>query len=366
LKPVKREELLELLERTVEELEERIKALTDSYGVIALSSGMAAISNSILALVGSGDNIIASKHLFSHTYSFFESTLKRLNIDVKFVNLLYEEEIIKNVDINTRLIFLETVSNPQLEIPDIYRICEIASNKNIPVILDNTVATPYLFNSKKAGVAVEVLSSTKYISGGATCIGGIIIDNGVFDWRKNPYLVELYKKYGNSSFLMKLRREIYRNFGACLSPHNAWLQLLGLETLSLRIEKSCHNALLIAEYLKTIPKILKVNYPALPDNPFYDRIIKLFNGKGGGLLTFELKCKEDCYKFMDNLKIIRKASNINDNKTLVIHPASTIFSDYPKEKREEMGISEGLLRLSVGIEDVSDLIEDINEGVKVL
>lgn len=351
---------------TVDEFEERIRALTDAYGVIALSSGMAAISNVVFALTGSGDNIVASKHLFSHTYSFFSETLSLLNINVRFVNILSEKEILENIDKNTRLIFMETISNPQLEIPDIYKICEISSEMEIPVILDNTLATPYLFNSKKAGVSVEVLSTTKYISGGATSVGGVIIDNGIFDWRKNPYLKDLSKKYGNSSFLVKLRKEIFRNLGACLSPHNAWLQLLGLETLPLRVDKSSQNALLIAEYLKTIPKILRVNYTGLKENLFYERASKLFNGKYGGILTFELNNKEECFKFMDNLKLIRRATNINDNKSLIIHPASTIFSDYSKEEKEEMGISDGLLRLSVGIEDVTDIIEDLNEGVKVL
>lgn len=351
---------------TVDEFEDRIRALTNSYGVVALSSGMAAISNTILALTTAGDNIVASKHLFGHTYSLFLETFHRLNIVVKFVNFLSEEEIIGAIDKNTRCIFFETVSNPQLEIPDIYKICEIAAEKEVPVIIDNTFLTPYLFDSKKAGVAVEILSTTKYISGGATSVGGVIIDNGIFEWSKNPHLKELSKKYGNSSLLIRLRREIYRNLGACLSPHNAWLQLLGLETLALRVDKSSQNALTIAKYLKTIPKFSKVNYPALEDNSFYQRTQRFFNGKAGGILTFELNNKEECFKFMDNLKVIRRATNVNDNKTLIIHPATTIFADYSKEKREEMGISEGLLRLSVGIEDVDDLIEDLNRGVETI
>ncbi len=351
---------------TVDELEQRVRALSDAFGVVAVSSGMAAITNTILCLARSGSNIVVSRRLFSHTKSLFEQTFGRWGLETRFIDITRPEIIVNSIDENTACVFLEVISNPQLEVADVKAICEIGSSRNVPIVLDGTLTTPFLFKSKEYGVSIELISSTKYISGGATSVGGLIIDNGIFDWRKSAVLSDTARHVGQGAFIMRLRREVYRNTGACLSPHNAWLQTLGLETLSLRIDKSSRNALAIAQYLQSAPKVLSVNYPGLETSPWYSIASKQFSNGFGGLLTFEFSNKEESFRYMDSLKLIRKATNLNDNKTLIIHPASTIFADYNAEERLQMGISDGLIRLSVGIEDVEDLIDDLKQGLNSL
>jgi O-acetylhomoserine (thiol)-lyase len=226
--------------------------------------------------------------------------------------------------------------------------------------------TPYLFDTKKAGVDIELLSTTKYISGGATSLGGLIIDNGTFDWSKSPKLTDNAAKLGPMAFIASLRQEIFRNAGACLSPHNAYLQSLGIETMSLRIDWSCSNTMSIAQYLKNHPKVKKVNYPGLPGSAFHSVAKKQFEGKYGGVLTFDLQSQEECYTFIDNLDLVKRATNVNDNKTLILHPFSTIFAEYPNELKKTMGVKPDMIRLSVGIEDTEDLIEDMEKGFAAL
>ena len=352
---------------TVEDFEQKIRLISNSFGVVAVSSGMAAISETTIALCETGSNIITSPFLFGNTVSLFETTLKRWGLQVRHADMTNPASLESVIDHNTRFIFLEVITNPQLEVADIARVCAVASKHNVPVVLDGTLTTPYLFNSRAAGVAIEIISSTKYISGGATSIGGVIIDNGVFDWKKNPALENDAGKVGPGALIMRLRREIHRNTGSCLSPHNAWLQSLGLETLALRIEKSCANALAIAEFLQSQARVRSVNYPGLEASPFHAIAKEQFKGRFGGILTFELINKTECFRLMDSLTIIRRATNVNDNKTLILHPASTIFADYPAAQREKnMGVSDQLIRLSVGIEDVEDIINDLKQGLETL
>jgi O-acetylhomoserine (thiol)-lyase len=351
---------------TVEDFEQKIRLLADAFGVVAVSSGMAAITEVIIALAESGSNIITSPFLFGNTLSLFETTLGRWGLEVRYADMSNPSSIEPLIDEKTRLIFLEVITNPQLEVADISAITALADKRKIPVVLDGTLTTPYLFRSKDAGVALEIISSTKYISGGATSIGGIIIDNGVFDWRTAPALSADAVKAGPGAFIMRLRREIHRNVGSCLSPHNAWLQSLGLETLALRIDKSGANAFAVASFLSKHPKVKQVNYPGLSSSRFFEIVQHQFNGKPGGLLTFELGDKGECFRFLDSLTMIRRATNLNDNKSLIIHPASTIFADYPAVERERMLVNERLIRLSVGIEDINDIIEDIQQGLDKL
>lgn len=351
---------------TVEEFEQRIARLSNAVGVIAVSSGMAAIANTIMAIAESGSNIITTKKLFGNTISLFEDTLKPWGLEVRYVNMEDISEIENSIDDNTRTIFLETITNPQLEVVDFKAICDCAKSHSIPVIVDGTLTTPYLFNSKQNGVALELISSTKYISGGATSLGGLIIDNGNFNWSNNPKLKDSAKKFGQFALLMKLRKEVYRNIGACLSPHNAWLQLLGLETMGLRIDKSCENTIELAKILEKEEKVQVVNYPGLKSSPYYLLAKKYFIKGYGGLLTFKLQNKKTCYAFMDALSTIKIATNLNDNKTLILHPASTIFCEYTPEQRELMEVGDDLIRLSVGIEDIEDLICDIKKGLEAI
>jgi len=327
---------------------------------------MAAISNILLALASSGTNIVASRHLFGNTLSLIERTLKPWGLEARYVSMSDPLEVQAAIDDNTRAVFLETVTNPQLEVADIKTIAGITSQKGVPLIVDNTVTTPYLFRTKDFGVNIEVISSTKYISGGATSVGGLIIDNGNFDWRQAPRLEDWARKMGPMALLGSLRREVYRNIGSCLAPHHAYLQSLGLETMSLRIEKSCANAFSIARFLQKHKKIAAVNYPGLKDSRYHEVAAQQFAKRFGGLLTFDLQSRDACFAFINKLKLIRRASNVNDNKTLVLHPASTIFCEYPEKQLEEMNIRQTMIRLSVGIEDVNDIIQDLEGGLTTL
>lgn len=351
---------------SIEDFEQRVNLLAESLGVVAVSSGMAAISNLILTIAEAGSNIVTTKFLFGNTYSLLETTLKPWGLTARYINMEDTDQLHRVINEKTRAIFLEIITNPQLQVPDIREICRVAGEYAVPVILDGTLTTPYIFKSKDFGVSVEVMSSTKYISGGATSVGGLIMDNGIFDWEKCPKLVDSARKYGEFALVTKLKREVFRNLGACLSPHNAYLQTLGLETLSLRIDKSCSNALRVSQYLETCGKVRSVNYPGLKSSRCHEVAKAQFKDKFGGILTFELENKDRCYAFMDGLRLIKRATNLNDNKTLIIHPASTIFCEYSPEEKAAMGVSDSLLRLSVGIEDVEDIIEDIHlslEGV---
>lgn len=348
---------------TVEYLEQQIREFTNALDVLALSSGMASISNLIIAIAKSGDNIITTKHLFGNTYSLFERTLKPWGLDTRYADLTKIKHVEKLIDKRTKAIFFETITNPQLEVADIKALSRLARANNILLISDTTITPLSFFNAKNLGVDIEVLSGTKYISGGATSVGGIIIDNGTFDYNKNDKLKQEAKKYGQFALIAKLRREVFRNFGACLSAHNAYLQSLGLETFTMRVDKSCSNSLKIAELLQKHPKVISVNYPGLKSSRYYHIAKKQFGDNFGALLTFDLESKEQCFAFMNNLKIIRRATNLNDNKTLILHPASTIFCEYSPELKSEMGVRETMIRLAVGIEDVQDLFEDIENAL---
>ena len=351
---------------TVEDFEQRIRLISGGVAAVAVSSGMAAISNVILALAGAGTNIVTSKHLFGNTLSLFEKTLKPWGLEIKFADMSDPQDISRAIDADTRALFLESITNPQLEVADFKAIAQITAEKSVPLIVDGTVTTPYLFRSRDFGVNVEVLSSTKYISGGATSIGGVIIDNGNFDWRKSPRLREWAAGMGPLALLGALRREVFRNVGSCLAPHHAYLHSLGLETLSLRIDKSCHNAMALAEFLQQHEKVLSVNYPGLPGSEFHAVASAQFPRGHGGILTFDLESRAACFKLLDSLGLIKRSTNVNDNKTLILHPASTIFCEYPDETLSDLGVRQTMVRLSAGIEDIDDLKNDLERGLASL
>lgn len=351
---------------TVENFERRIRAITGALNVNALSSGMAAISNVFFTIAQTGSNVVTSKHLFGNTYSFFSTTLLSFGIETRFCDLTNEEDVSSKIDGNTIAIFFETITNPQLEIAEVAKLSKIAKAHQVPLIADSTLTPPNIFKAGNLGVNLEIISSTKIISGGATSVGGIIIDYGTFDWSFNKKLNESSRKFGPFAFNVKLRKEILRNLGACLSPYHAYLQSLGLETLSLRFEKSSANCQLMAEYLETEPSIKHVNYPGLISSKFHGIGKSQFGQHPGALLSFNLSDRQQCFNFLNKLSIISRATNIYDNRSLIIHPASTIFCDFSRESREDLGISDTLLRLSVGIEDIDDLKSDIKEALKQL
>ena len=344
---------------TVEYFELKMKELLDAYGILAVSSGMAAVSNTILSVVKTGENIISGNRLFGHTYALFAQTFAELGIETRFSDLKHHDEIENLIDSNTRAVYFETVTNPQLEIADIEMISEIAGKHNLLVIADSTLTPPNVFNARKFGIDVEVISATKYISGGATCFGGVIVDYGSYNWNLNPNLIDYYQKFGRNAFIAKLRKNIYRNTGGSMAPQTASYMIQGLDILELRVERCYQNCLVLGEFLLQHPQVRGVSYPGLNSDPQYQFARKYFSGIPGTILTFDLESKAACFGFMNRLKIIRRATNLNDNKTLIIHPHSTIYAEFTEEERVKAGIRDTLLRLSVGIENSDDLIADI-------
>ncbi len=348
---------------TVEYFELKLKALTKSNAVVVVSSGMAAISDTILAITKSGDNIISSNQLFGHTLALFNHTLSEFGLETRFSDLKSGSEIEKLIDENTRAIYFETVTNPQLEIVDIEMLSKIALKYNLLLVADSTITPPNVFEAGKFGVNIEVISTTKYISGGATSFGGAIIDHGNYDWNNNPNISKYTDKFGTNAFVAKIRNNIYRNIGGSMAPQTAKLQIQGLDILELRVEKCYQNCLVIGNFLESHQKVKTVGYPGLQSASGFKLAEKYFNGVPGTILTFDLASKEACFAFMNKLKIIRRATNLNDNKTLIIHPHSTIYAEFSEEDRDKANIRDTMMRLSVGIENVADLIQDMEQAL---
>ncbi len=348
---------------TVEDYELRVASLADALGVVAVASGMAAITSVVMALAEAGTNIVTTRALFGNTISLGGHTLAPWGLEVRYVDMTRPEQVAAAIDERTRMVYLEVITNPQLEVADVPAIVAVADARGVPVVLDGTATTLYLLRSADVGVAVEVISATKYISGGATSIGGLVVDNGTFDWSSSPRLRPWFEKAGPYALLVALRREVNRNLGACLSPHNAYLQALGLETLAMRVDRSCANALELAQRLSAHPRVRRVNYPGLPGSPAHPTAARLLTKGFGGILTLELEDRAACFAFMDALALVRRATNVNDSKSLIIHPASTIYAEFTPAQRAEMGVPDGLLRLSVGIEDLEDIAADLDQAL---
>ena len=348
---------------TVSNFEEKVRIASGAHHVVALASGMAAISNTFLTIAYSGCNIISSPHLFGNTFSFFRNTLSSFGVEVRFVNTNNLEEITSAIDRNTCAFFAEILTNPHLEIANLPEISKILKANNIPMIIDTTSIPWCAFDASMAGIDIEVVSTTKYISGGATGIGGVIVDHGVHDWTMNKKLGALPEQKGLSRFMFKLRSEIMRNIGACMSPDVAYMQSLGMEHLQLRYLQMSQTAYSLALHLTNHPKINEVNYPKLQTSRYKDISDKLFTGNPGAMFTISLSSKDDCYRFMDALKIFHRATNLFDNKSLVIHPESTIYGTFSPEFKNVIGIKDNLIRFSVGLENPEDLISDIEQAL---
>lgn len=351
---------------TVEHLEQIVKSITGAQAVTAVASGMAAISNTFIAAFRGGDHIVASGNLFGNTRSLFNNNFSPLGMSFSYANFSDIASVEAAIRPETKALFFETITNPQLEVADISALAELAQRHGLLVIADSTVTPPYIFDGKAAGVHIELVSSTKFMSGGATSVGGLIIDHGTYNWAQLAKFEQPAKQFGPMAFSVKLKREVFRNLGACLSPHNAYLQSLGLETLGLRLDRAVENSLAVANFLKTNAQVKAAHYPGLVDNPHYALVQKQFGGKGGSVVCFELETKDQCYRLLNNLKLIKRSTNLNDNKTLIIHPASTIFSEYSPEQRAEMGVGEGLIRLSLGIEGAADIIADLQQALQTI
>ncbi len=349
---------------TVQFFEERVRTITGATGVTALNSGMAAISNAILALAWSGSNIVTSKHLFGNTYSLLVSTLHAFGLETRFCDLTDPAEVKEAMDENTCALFLEIITNPQLEVVDLKALSAVAKEAGVPLVADTTIVPFCAWSAKDFGIDIELISSTKYISGGATSLGGLIVDYGTFNWKNSPKLAVLAKQFGPLAFTYKLRREIHRNLGAYMTPQVAYQQTIGLETLPLRFERASSTCLALAKKLQSVEGIVSVNYTGLSDNPFHDLSNEQFGPLPGAMMTIDLESRANCFAFMNNLKIIKRATNLFDNKTLAIHPASTIFGTFSAEVRSEMDVRDTTIRFSIGLEDADTLFNDIVESLK--
>lgn len=332
---------------TVTFFENKVKTLTGAREVIAFNSGMAAISNTLLAIASAGKNIVASRHLFGNTYSFITGTLARFGVTPRLCDMTDIDSVKQAVDEHTCCIFLEIISNPQMEVADLQRISQIAREKGVPLIADTTLIPFTQCNAHELGVDIEVVSSTKHLSGGATSIGGLVLDYGTCE-----------------GFGKQMRTEMLLNLGAYMTPHAAYMQSLGLETLDARYRIQTANASALAERLRTLTAIRRVNYVGLADNPYHELVKKQFGGSAGAMITIELESREACFRFINSLKLIRRATNLFDNKTLAIHPASTIFGTFTAEQRQAMNIKDTIIRLSIGLEDADDLFEDIKQALE--
>lgn len=331
---------------TVENLEQRVKGITGATDVVAFNSGMAAISAVFIALAQQGKNIVSSRHMFGNTYSLLTSTLKRFGVEARLCDLTNVEQVEQQLDDNTCCVYLEIMTNPQLEVVDIAALAALAHQRGIPLVADTTLIPFTEFSAKALGVDAEVVSSTKYISGGATSLGGLVIDYGTF------------QPLGRA-----LRGELLFNFGAYMTPQAAYLQTVGLEVLDARYRIQAANALELAKQLQKLPQIKHVNYVGLPDNPYHELAKKQFGNTAGAMITIDLDSKEACFAMINKLKLIHRATNLFDNRTLAIHPASTIYGAFTDEQRSEMDVNDTTIRLSIGLEDVDDLLDDIKQAL---
>lgn len=341
-------------------LEQRLAQMEGGVGCIATSSGMGAISAAVMGLLRSGENIVAGAGIFGGTVSLFEKTLGRFGVETKWVPSDDSSQIEAAIDEKTKLVFIETIGNPKMDVADIEAIAKITKAKNIPLMVDSTVTTPALIQPGKFGADIVIHSTSKYINGHGTAMGGAIVDTGNYNWKDGKFddIAKLAKRAGQFAFLAKLRNLVYRDIGVCPAPMNSFLMLQGLETLGARMDIHCNNALRVAEFLSGQQDVGNVRYPGLATHENNDMTKKYFDGKGGGLLTFELADREKAFAFIDGLKLAKTAANLGDAKTLVIHPASTIYQEFSDQQRARVGVTDGLIRVSVGIEDVEDIIED--------
>lgn len=353
---------------TTEALEKRLALLEGGGAAIATSSGMAAITTAVMTIVRSGDEILASSSLFGGTFSLFRDTLSNYGITTRFVDPTNLDAVAAAINERTRLLFVETVGNPKLDVPDIPALADIAHAAGIPIIVDSTVTTPYLADGAKLKADILAYSTSKYINGTGTTIGGVIIDRGVFDWNspKFPHFEAFHKKYRQLAFTARARKLVHKDVGACAAPFNSFLLTEGVQTLALRMDRHCSNALTLARFLAAHPKVAWVRYPGLTDSPHHAIASRLYGGKYGGLLTFGTGDKASAFKVINNLTMARNLANIGDAKTLVIHPASTICADYTAEDKELMGVGEDTIRVSVGIENHEDIIEDFGRALEAI
>lgn len=350
---------------TVEAFEKRMTVLEGGIASVACASGMAAISNAILNIVRSGDEIIASSGIFGGTIDLFRE-FEAWGIKTVFVKTGTPEEYEAKITEKTKLIFAEVIGNPKLNVFDISEIAGVAHQYQLPLIVDNTSTSAFMVKPLAWGADIVINSSSKYINGSGNSISGVITDGGKFPWDLLRYPgMEKYREFGKFSYVAKLRNGLFRNMGACLAPFNAYLNLLGLETLGIRMERECSNALKLAEYLDNNEHVTDVNYPGLKSSAGYAIAKKQFNGYYGAIVTFRAGTKKRAFQMMNNLNYATIATNIGDTKLLVIHPESTIYASSTKKEKIDAGVYDDLVRVSLGLEDINDIIADFEQALAV-
>tara|TARA_Y100001970_G_scaffold48683_1_gene61777 strand:+ start:4935 stop:6224 length:1290 start_codon:yes stop_codon:yes gene_type:complete len=369
-----------LMNPTNDVLEQRIAALDGGIYALSFSSGQAAINAAILTIAHSGQNIISSTSLYGGTWTLFTQTFEKLGIEVRFFDPQEPEKINDLVDENSRCVYFESLGNPKNDVPDFEKISQIAHDNGLPAICDNTVMTPFLLRPFEHGVDIVIHSTTKFIGGHGAHIGGVIVDSGNFKWADNPekwpefcapspsyhgaVLEEALRPLGNLVYLVHIRTHWLRDTGAAMSPFAAWVTIQGLETLHVRMERHCENAQAIAEYLESHDKVEWVNYPGLSSHKDHDRANKYLPDGKGAIIGFGIKGGKDAaVKFIDNVKLLSHLANIGDARTLVIHPASTTHSQLSEEEQKETGVNPEYIRLSIGLENVEDIKNDINQAL---
>lgn len=366
-----------IMNPTNDVFEQRVAALEGGVGALAVASGSAAITYAVLNIAGAGDNIVSASTLYGGTYNLFHYTLPKLGIDTIFVDPDQPENFRSAINDKTKAVYIESIGNPGINIIDIEKVAAIAHENGIPLIIDNTFGTPYLISPIEFGADIVVHSATKFIGGHGTSIGGIIVDSGKFDWKasgKFPGLTEPDPSYhgvvyvdavGPLAYIIKARVQLLRDTGASVSPFNSFLFLQGLETLSLRVERHVSNAKKIATFLNNHPAVAWVNYPGLPGNKYNALAEKYFPKGAGSIFTFGIKGGLDAgIKFINSLEIFSLVANVADAKSLVIHPASTTHSQLSEQDQKDAGVTSDQIRLSIGIEDVEDLIDDLEQALK--
>lgn len=364
-----------LTNSTQEVLEKRIAALEGGSAALALASGSSAITYTIQALAANGGHIVAQKTIYGGSYNLLAHTLPQFGIETTFVDIHNLAEVEAAIKDNTRGIFIETLGNPNSDIPDIDAVSELAHKHGLPVVVDNTFGTPYLIRPFEHGADIVVHSATKFIGGHGTTLGGVVVESGKFDWKAsgkygniaepNPsyHGISFYDAVGPAAFVTYIRAILLRDTGAAISPFNAFLLLQGVETLSLRLDRHVENTKKVVDFLKNHPKVQKVNHPSLPEHPDHELYKKYFPNGGASIFTIEIKGgKEEAWKFIDNLKIFSLLANVADVKSLVIHPATTTHSQLSEEELAEQNIKQNTIRLSIGTEHIDDIIADLEGG----
>lgn len=357
--------------------EDRVAALEGGVGGLGVASGAAAVTYAITNLAYAGDHVVATDTIYGGTYNLLKHTLSKYGIDTTFVNPDDYDALEAAIKPNTKLVYIETLGNPNSNISDIERSAEIAHKHGIPLVIDNTFGTPYLINPIKHGADIVVHSATKFIGGHGSSLGGVIVDGGKFDYFQNDKFPGFTKPdasyhglvFGKlpAPFVTRVRALLLRDEGACISPFNAWILLQGLETLSLRVERHVFNTLKVIDYLKTQPLVKKINHPSLPDHPNHDLYERYFPNGAGSIFTFEIEGGQQvAWNFIDHLKIFSDLANVADVKSLVVHPKSTTHSELSDEEASEQGIFDGTIRLSIGTEHYQDLIDDLDQAFKAV